>query len=331
MADWNEKMLDEELEAIMNDVPEQEDLEKKINQIINRRIRKVVMKTLSIVTAIVLVLYLGISPLMNAVFWNPYEMNKDGELLKVMRNYFDMTKPWYEVANIDVEKKGFANYEVEMTAADMTLGGHGWDRTQTVHFEISKGFYKDSADPGHVMQMYCGRFQEIDFGSSESTIENIEELPESAVVALSLSSKDVKTVEELRETNLGVDWIQVYQPEAEFQGGIRLYASQGVAVDEPMRWTMSGEELLQVYLENLENLLEHPEVWREFQLSDGRNSVYVQGVEVLRDTYENAKELETVVTKNYCILGQRDEVLEHLYANEFTNIDIENVMLSWYE
>ena len=40
MADWNEKMLDEELEAIMNDVPEQEDLEKKINQIINKRIRK---------------------------------------------------------------------------------------------------------------------------------------------------------------------------------------------------------------------------------------------------------------------------------------------------
>ena len=31
------------------------------------------------------------------------------------------------------------------------------------------------------------------------------------------------------------------------------------------------------------------------------------------------------------ILGQRDEVLEHLYANEFTNIDIENVMLSWFE
>ena len=72
MADWNEKMLDEELEAIMNDVPEQENLEKKINQIINRRIRKVVMKTLSVVTSIVLVLYLGISPLMNAMFWNPY-------------------------------------------------------------------------------------------------------------------------------------------------------------------------------------------------------------------------------------------------------------------
>ena len=46
MADWNEKMLDEELEAIMNDVPEQENLEKKINQIVNRRIRKVVLQTL---------------------------------------------------------------------------------------------------------------------------------------------------------------------------------------------------------------------------------------------------------------------------------------------
>ena len=83
MADWNEKMLDEELEAIMNDVPEQEDLEKKINQIINRRIRKVVMKTLSVITIVVLVLVLGISPLMNAIYWNPSKMIHNEELLTV--------------------------------------------------------------------------------------------------------------------------------------------------------------------------------------------------------------------------------------------------------
>ena len=331
MADWNEKMLDEELEAIMNDVPEQEDLEKKINKIINRRIRKVVMKTLSVVTAIVLVLYLGISPLMNVVFWNPYEMNKDGELLKVMNNYFDMTKPWYEVANIDVEKKGFAKYEMEMEVADLTLGGLGWNRTQHVGFDISKGIYQDRTDSARIMDIYMGRFQETDLGRNDTTIKAIEDLPASAVVALSLSSKDVKSMEEIQEAGISTNWIQVYQPEAEFQGGIRLHSSQAVPAGEPTRWTMSSEELLQVYLENLENLLEHPEVWRKFQLCDGGQTVYVQGAEVLKKTYENAKTLTTVETKKYCILGQRDEVLEYLKANEFTYINIENIQLSWFE
>ena len=66
-------------------------------------------------------------------------------------------------------------------------------------------------------------------------------------------------------------------------------------------------------------------------MCDGRNSVYVQGLEVLRDTYESAKELETVTTKNYCISGQRDEVLEYLKTNEFTDIRIEKVKLSIHE
>ncbi len=105
MADWNEKMLDEELEAIMNDVPEQEDLEKKINQIINRRIRKVVIKTLSTVVIVLLVLVLGINTLMNASFWNPYEMWKKEELLTVFGNFVNMTQPWSELFFVSVEKR----------------------------------------------------------------------------------------------------------------------------------------------------------------------------------------------------------------------------------
>ena len=39
MKDWNEKKLDEELNALVEELPLKDDLEKKINQSINRRIR----------------------------------------------------------------------------------------------------------------------------------------------------------------------------------------------------------------------------------------------------------------------------------------------------
>ena len=45
MKDWNEKKLDEELNALMEEIPPQDDLEKKINQSINRRIRKIIITT----------------------------------------------------------------------------------------------------------------------------------------------------------------------------------------------------------------------------------------------------------------------------------------------
>ena len=327
MADWNEKMLDEELEAIMNDVPEQEDLEKKINQIINRRIRKVVMRTLSVITIVVLVLVLGISPLMNASFWNPYKMNKDGELLEVMGNYIEMNHPWNELVMIDVEKKGFARYEVEMQISDHTESLY--IGVPNVKCTVKAGNYIDISDPSGMMAMHVGRFDAIDWGGTDGMIQDIEELPESAWLYLDLSSKDEKSIEHIQDAEVCVEWIQVHQPKAEFQGGIRL--STAVSDPDAAPWTMSGEELLELYLEKLESLLEHPEAWKKLQLCDGRKSVYVQGLEVLRDTYESAKELETVTTKNYCISGQRDEVLEYLKTNEFTDIRIEKVKLSIHE
>ena len=284
MADWNEKMLEEELEAIMNDVPEQEDLEKKINQIINRRIQKVVIKTLSIVAAAALVLCLGISPLMNSVYWNPYEMNEDGELFEVMSNYIEINHPWNELIMVDVEKKGFARYELEMQISNHTEPLYFG--VPNVKCEVKKGNYMNITDSNGLLAAHAGRFDMIDWGSNDTIIEDIEELPESAWLYLDLSSKDAKTIDQIHEAEVCVEWIQVEQPEAEFQGGIRLVPAGGVTDPNAAPWTMTGEELLELYLKKLESLLEHPEVWKKMQLCDGRNSVYVQGLDVLRNTYE---------------------------------------------
>lgn len=328
MADWNEKMLDEELEAIMNDVPEQEDLEKKINQIINRRIRKVVMKTLSVITIVVLVLVLGISPLMNAIYWNPSKMIHNEELLTVWNDYFDMVYPWREVLFVEVEKKGFAKYDINMQVADKTEPIHFG--IQNVTCEVSRGKYKKIYDPEMMMARVMGTFDGKSETENEAVIESIEELPESAMIYLELSDAEVKSIEALQEAKVNKEWIQVYLQGGEFQGGIRIGNSIGRLEEGKHRDEMTGEELLDIYLNNLENLLSHPEVWEYFQLWN-RNTVFVQGKEELQKTYDEVKELETVVTKNYCISGQRDEVLEYLKANEFVDIRIEKVKLSIYE
>ena len=39
MKEWDENKLDQELEALLNEIPEQDELEKRIEKYINRRIR----------------------------------------------------------------------------------------------------------------------------------------------------------------------------------------------------------------------------------------------------------------------------------------------------
>ena len=328
MADWNEKMLDEELEAIMNDVPEQEDLEKKINQIINRRIRKVVMKTLCAIVSVILVAFLVISPLMNALFWNPSKMVNDEKLLTVWNDYFDMVYPWREVMFADVEKKGFARYDINMQVVDKTEPIHFG--IQNVTCEVSRGNYQKIYDPGFMMTRVMGKFENSSVAENEKLIKSIEELPESAMIYLELSDSEAKRIEVLQNADINIEWIQVYLHGGEFQGGIRVENSIGRLEEGKRRSEMSGEELLEVYLKNLENLLEHPEVWSYFQLWN-RSTVFMQSKEELQKTYEKAKELTEVTTKNYCISGQRDEVLEYLNANKFDDIRIEEVKLSIYE
>ena len=72
MNDWNEDRLDRELNAMMEAIPESEELEVKIMRSINRRIRKSVMRSLALVASIILVAVLIINPLLNAMYINPY-------------------------------------------------------------------------------------------------------------------------------------------------------------------------------------------------------------------------------------------------------------------
>lgn len=112
--------LDEELNALVEELPLKDDLEKKINQSINRRIRKIIITTVSATLIFLLLIFAIISPVMNCLYFNPYKLNKEPDKIytNVMRDYWELSKPYTEIMDMEVTPKGFANYEVQVQVTD---------------------------------------------------------------------------------------------------------------------------------------------------------------------------------------------------------------------
>ena len=85
------------------------------------------------------------------------------------------------------------------------------------------------------------------------------------------------------------------------------------------------EELLAIYCGNLENLVNHTDIWSQLSLCDGRGTIYYE--QSLTETWENAKTLTSLESKNYCVYGQRDEVVQFLQENSLDSLYVENVRL----
>lgn len=325
MSEWNEKKLDEELNELLHDLPAQDDLEKRISQSINRRIRRAVFHTLAGILGVFLVALLIINPLMNLMFFNPYQMNKGSEqkMLGVLRDYFETTGPYREVLGLKVEKKGFSKYQLEMQIVDTT---------QPVNFGVTNvwgkvafGKYRNITDRDFLTAQQMGRFS-WEHESQEEILEQIRELPKSAKIYLAVSDFSIKSLEQLKNAGVTLEWLQIYQPEVAFQGGLSMQLLGGFSEDD-IREQMTEEELLDVYRANLNNMLEYEEVWSEFGLYDGEMSYPTNPIAVLKETCENAEKLQTIQTERYCVSGKRDEVLQFLEKNTLETVFVENVRL----
>ena len=325
MKDWDEKKLDEELNALMEELPPQDDLEKKINQSINRRIRKIIITTVSVTFILLLLIFLVISPAMSCLYLNPYKLNKKkldkikANVMWIIRNF---SKPYMEIMDMEVTPKGFANYEVQVQMTD----GKSWVQigAPNAGFYVKRGKYKDVIESSqmHFVHVF-GRFEQS-YSDKEEIVEQIEELPESAVVYLSVSDSKTRTVNELRSLPVEVDWMQVYQPNAEFQGGLQLSNRTVCMEKEDEREILSEEELKKVYLSNLKTLLDYPEIWRDLGLCDGIKA-WTDETGVLKKTYQDAQDLKTLESKNYCVSGKRDDILTYLQNLEEQSIFVEDV------
>lgn len=324
-----EETLDQELELLMDEMPEQEDFEKKIDRYIKKKIRKITIKTVCSIFIIIAVLFLMISPAMDRAYLNPKKLEKDGTFQSVLRDYYEMTRPYIELGSINIEKKGFARYSLGMEAHDKTekinVG------LETVWVDVLLGKYKNWNDPQMLLVTKLGAFGNP---SSKEDIDNLtkelEKLPESAKISLAISEKKVRDVAELRKENVQLDWIEVYHPNhPEFQGGLSLWRTQ-IFDDSDDRENLSEEELLKVYVQNLKNLAEHSDIWRNLGLPY-HASVWAEGVEQIEDCYEDAKTLEKLQTKAYYISGRRDEILEYLRKASIESVSVYDVKSNIWE
>lgn len=325
----NEEELDRKMELLIETMPEQDGFEQKIDKYIKKKIRKITVRTVLSIVLIVAVAFLFISPIVDMAYLNPAKLQEDGTFLSVLRDYYEITRPYIEVDAVDVEKKGFARYEIALEANNH-LKEHFFG-IKNVWVDIERGQYKNWRDSGMLLETYLGRFESpVAKSDTNHLIEELKKLPESAEISLEIWDQKVRDVEELRKEDVRLDWIEVYHPnQLEFQGGLSLWRNQLIE-DTDDRENMTTEELLDVYIKQLENLVKHPDIWEPLQLPY-HSTVFAGGKEQMEECYEDAKTLTKLQTKGYYISGKKDEILAYLQKTGIESISVYDVKLSIWD
>lgn len=209
---------------------------------------------------------------------------------------------------------------IDQSQPPINIGG------PNIWVDMNCGKYGEIKDAEAVMTINVGRFG-CDWNEQEEMLKQIEELPKSADIFLSVSDTQPKSLEQLRNLPVVLFWLEVYQPNVEFQGGLQNSPTALWSEDDD-RDSMTEQEVLEVYRRNLQNALENPEVWEGiglFSNSDGR--IFDNERQVLKETYEDAKKLTSLTSENYCVYGSRDQIIEFLQESELDSIYVDNVKL----
>lgn len=338
MEKREEDLLEEKLKSLgesetdfetEKNIPEPSEL--NLEKMINKRIRNICLKTIGIVVLAVAVVFAGISPLMKAAFLNPVKMEKnDYAFMRYMRAYYEMRGPYVEVMGAEAEYKGFSKYEVSLGLASQMTGSKDSlqiNRAFPVVLTIDKGKLTKVQDGAGALTFTMGRFA-CDWNVKEEIIAEIEKLPESTYLSLSVGEKEPRPVKEHFEEDICAEWAEIYNPVSDFQGGMSLDMA-GMWKETDDRKSLSEEELRQVFLDNLELLLTEPKLLRSLGIYSGSTEFFtLEVVEKTRDYFRENKEL---LTKNYCLSGTKEQVLAYLEQHEFTSIKVDDVRLSILE
>lgn len=328
MRAWDENKLNQELEMLLDEVPEDNEFEKRIEKYIHKRIRKIVFKTLGMTVVIAVVLLALINPLFRASYIDPTKTNENeiSIYFDVLRDYYETTRPYVEIVSLDAESKGFANYEVTMSVTNhrerLVMG-----RTN-ISYDLNCGIIKNLNDPQLYLVNYMGRFDMYRYKDDadwiDETIDELRKLPESSDIYVALYTAHPLAIDELRNSDIHLEWVEVYQPNVEYRGGLSM-ALRAAQDKTDWRDKMSETELLDVYCKNLKNLLDHKEMWRELELPS--TTMIYQDLSVLQDTYEDAVNLTELKTQRFTLYGEKQDIIEFLENTDIISIQIDEVTL----
>lgn len=179
------------------------------------------------------------------------KLNADGQgvMYQTLKDYFEVTRPYAELCSLSVKGKGVAQYELQMQFVNRREPVHLGIANTWVDVEFNK--YKDWKDVNRYSEYLMNRF-DYALEDKEKLLQNISELPASAVVYLSIGEKDARPVSELIHENINAIWAQIDQPNVDFQGGIAL--QQSIVYEDIDFKDMTEAQQKQLYLSKLSNL-----------------------------------------------------------------------------
>ena len=291
-----------------------------LEKLIRRRVRSICLKTLLVVVICAALIFGLINPLAKLTAFNPIPMEEDdGGFTQYLNAYFGTMQPYVRVTGTDITDTGFGTYDAALyVVGPKNLKAYVGGYTD-VHLTIRLGEAEVTSDPTGKLTKYLGRF-DSDLIDRTDLLAELEKLPSSAYLRLSVGTNTPRTMEELRALPAEVVWAQVYDPDVEFQGGINLAPSLlfGKEIDP---W-----ELTQYYADNLELLLTQPKLLTSLGIFCNFRVYY--GTSVVEEALASAREMEDFRSQNFCVQGSRDEILALINEVEPTTLQVDHIFLT---
>ena len=346
MKDLDKKLkemtFDEVLESDENWQPTEnwqpeENLDMTISKAINKRIRTIVLKTLAVVLVVLVAIFLCISPIMNMVYSNPLDIHDNDrtsnteptELEKTFSAYMEMNYPYKELDYINVEKHGFARYTLDMNILDQREMVHiGAEPNATL--EIARGKVTNSVPAPLVKQL--GNFESRSFDRN-STIKDLKELPDSAIVYASVKEKSpvsVQSLMDLEKEGISLHWLRPFtdtnfKDDSDFKGGLRVYCNK--PNNGKLRTEMTENQLKKVYIDNLE-LLEKNQDYLYLNDFVYDNFAFHLSSYDLDGMKKYLKETDGLKTDRYFIKTSKQSMIKFITENPDTFVNVSHVNLT---
>ena len=358
LEDWEQEWKEELLTAGPSEeeaAAAEKEFEKKVQKAIDRRIRTICLKTLAVVAAVCAVVFLGISPVMNAVYPSPEHPEKgtDVDIYTYLDAYFETTRPYVEFVIPDkddaayatrmdrlVRKKGFGCYEMDLDLCDPRKDG--WVHVGDVDGTATLRFGKFAFQPGEATNelLACS----VRFSGHGSTPEEVRALiadyPKASGGYFNITLKEPVAISSLRTEGESVLWAEVYNDETtDFRGGLRLrnHTNNGA---QSWRQELTDAELKEQFLQNIDTVLSAPKLLENlgltlevFDMDDVEGfaggwqstSDAAPYFEAARDAV--AKQEGPLMTERIAVGGTQEELLAFLAREDIEKVVIESYYL----
>ena len=337
------------IENLLRDVEDEASLpamdSKALDRMINRRIAAIVTRVLLVIAVCIGLLLCIIHPVMKLATYNykakanaVKEETGENELARYLKAYSSVFTPYLEIYDAEVKDRGFGRYAMTMYITDHRekfIAGAA-ENQDLFHVFDQWWSCKEQSDQRfvHVIGRFAGT-------APEEIVPELEELPESAVIYCNVTLSKAILPEDLWQDGIEVLWLRVDQAVSELDAGIRIRQRVGTSVGLEGRTGMTGAQLQQIFVNDLDLLLSDTELLKPLGIpfsteeEDGtvRGGVYgsigiSNGLRELQELRDMAEGWQTIRTKQICLSGKKADILAFIESMEVQNIRVEDVWMS---